>query len=218
MTVEEKKQALIEKFQRISDRVRHGNPNDFSLQLPLTLMDIDPEARTMTCSFAVSPHFCNPYGNAHGGIIATMLDIAQGAAIGVFGRENCPMVTVSLQISYLKPIAADRTLYIRSRITDLSDSMAFCTAEAWQESPAHFAASATSVYHIGHAPVKEPPAPSAADMDAPEGSMLAELLKEDDFKRTCQKWRSGQISARQAMEQLNMKPDQFYRTVMARGL
>lgn len=86
MTVTEQKKALTQKFERLSEHVAHGNPNDFSLQLPLTLESLDPEDQSMTCSFSIQERFGNPQGIAHGGIIATIMDIAQGARRGHLRR------------------------------------------------------------------------------------------------------------------------------------
>ena len=148
MTVEEQKQALIQKFERLSERVAHGNPNDFSLQLPLTLESLDPEEQSMTCSLAVQERFGNPHGIAHGGIIATIMDIAQGAAVATYAEENRRMTTASLQISYLKPVRTGKKLYVRTKITEIGKTMIFCTAEAWQDE-GDCTTSTTAIYHMG---------------------------------------------------------------------
>lgn len=147
MTVTEQKKALTQKFERLSEHVAHGNPNDFSLQLPLTLESLDPEDQSMTCSFSIQERFGNPQGIAHGGIIATIMDIAQGAAVGTYAEENRRMTTASLQISYLNPVHIGEKLYVRTKITEIGRTMVFCTAEAWQnrDSPTTLA---TSIYHM----------------------------------------------------------------------
>lgn len=43
-------------------------------------------------------------------------------------------------------------------------------------------------------------------------------IKEDDFKRVCGKWRSGEITATAAMKQVDLKPNTFYRRVKELGL
>ncbi|MCW2776551.1 MAG: thioesterase superfamily protein [Frankiales bacterium] len=49
---------------------------------------------------ATDEHF-NPHGSVHGGLIATMLDVAMGEAVAETGGES--PVTVSLTVTYLEP-------------------------------------------------------------------------------------------------------------------
>ena len=43
----------------------------------------------------------NPHGTVHGGVLATMLDVAMGSAVAEAGGES--PVTVSLTVTYLEP-------------------------------------------------------------------------------------------------------------------
>ncbi len=43
----------------------------------------------------------NPHGTVHGGVLATMLDVAMGTAVAEAGGEA--PVTVSLTVTYLEP-------------------------------------------------------------------------------------------------------------------
>ena len=43
----------------------------------------------------------NPHGTVHGGVLATMLDVAMGTAVTTAGGES--PVTVSLTVTYLEP-------------------------------------------------------------------------------------------------------------------
>lgn len=43
----------------------------------------------------------NPHGTVHGGLIATMLDVAMGEAVAAEGGKS--PVTVSLTVTYLEP-------------------------------------------------------------------------------------------------------------------
>lgn len=108
MTVEEKNQALLEKFRIITAQVATGDPDDFDTQLPLQLVAFHAEDSSMVCYFEVDRKFGNPYGIAHGGIVATMLDIAQGAAVAAYTEMGRRISTVSLQISYFKRCIPER--------------------------------------------------------------------------------------------------------------
>ena len=43
----------------------------------------------------------NPHGSVHGGVLATMIDVAMGAAVATTGGQA--PVTVSLAVTYLEP-------------------------------------------------------------------------------------------------------------------
>jgi uncharacterized protein (TIGR00369 family) len=43
----------------------------------------------------------NPHGTVHGGVLATLLDVAMGTAVATAGGES--PVTVSLTVTYLEP-------------------------------------------------------------------------------------------------------------------
>jgi uncharacterized protein (TIGR00369 family) len=48
-------------------------------------------------------HHLNPHGTVHGGVLATLVDAAMGAAVGQAAEEDERPVTVSLTVTYLKP-------------------------------------------------------------------------------------------------------------------
>lgn len=48
----------------------------------------------------------NPHGSVHGGVLATMIDVAMGTAVSSTGGES--PVTVSLTVTYLEPGRAGR--------------------------------------------------------------------------------------------------------------
>ena len=64
---------------------------------------------------AVDEHL-NPHGTVHGGLLATMLDVAMGEAVAEAGGER--PVTVALTVTYLEPGRAGRleaTARVRKR-------------------------------------------------------------------------------------------------------
>ena len=64
---------------------------------------------------AVDEHL-NPHGAVHGGLLATMLDVARGEAVAEAGGER--PVTVALTVTYLEPGRAGRleaTARVRKR-------------------------------------------------------------------------------------------------------
>ena len=58
----------------------------------------------------------NPNGSVHGGVLATMLDVAMGTAVATAGGDS--PVTVSLTVTYLepgKPGRLEATAQVRKR-------------------------------------------------------------------------------------------------------
>ena len=103
MTVLAQNEKLTATFQAVCDHLTHADPNDFDSQIPPTFVSCDAEQNTVVCSFEVKKSFGNPHGNMHGGLIAAMIDSAQGSTIASICGLDTHIVTVSLQVSYLKP-------------------------------------------------------------------------------------------------------------------
>ena len=78
MTVLAQNEKLTATFQAVCDHLTHADPNDFDSQIPPTFVSCDAEQNTVVCSFEVKKSFGNPHGNMHGGLIAAMIDSAQG--------------------------------------------------------------------------------------------------------------------------------------------
>ena len=61
-----------------------------------------------TVSLQMEQRFFNPQGAAHGGLLATLMDVAAGS-IGLFASGSLrPMVTQSADIHYLRPVVGPR--------------------------------------------------------------------------------------------------------------
>ena len=52
----------------------------------------------------IRPELCNPWGAVHGGMSATIMDVAGGIAAIYATGEARPMVTQSAEIHYLRPL------------------------------------------------------------------------------------------------------------------
>ena len=75
-------------------------------------------------------HHFNLYGIPHGGVHATLLDIAMGTAASFpdsSGRE-VDSVTLNLSVDYIAP-PSSRILTAKGKITKKGKSIAYCTAE-----------------------------------------------------------------------------------------
>jgi uncharacterized protein (TIGR00369 family) len=72
---------------------------DFREHVQLQVEPVD-EGTGRVVVDAVDEHL-NPHGTVHGGVLATMLDVAMGTAVATTGGES--PVTVSLTVTYLEP-------------------------------------------------------------------------------------------------------------------
>ena len=93
-------------------------------------------------------HHFNLYGIPHGGVHATLLDIAMGTAASFpdnSGRE-VDSVTMNLSVDYIAP-PASKILIAKGKVTKKGKSIAYCTAEIFDEDQA-LIASGRSIFKI----------------------------------------------------------------------
>ena len=80
-------------------------------------LEIEPqEDGTSTVVVDAADEHLNPHGSVHGGVLATMIDVAMGTAVATTGGES--PVTVSLAVTYLSPGRPGRleaTAHVRKR-------------------------------------------------------------------------------------------------------
>ena len=84
-------------------------------------------------SLVLEPHHTNPNGVMHGGVIATMMDSAMGAALGSLrGPEasRSPHSTVEMNASFLAGARPGDKIVVEGRVLRLGKSIAFGEAEA----------------------------------------------------------------------------------------
>ena len=71
----------------------------------------------------------NPHGTVHGGVLASMIDVAMGTAVATTGGES--PVTVSLTVTYLEPGRPGR-LEARARVRKRGKRLIVVEAEVVQ--------------------------------------------------------------------------------------
>ena len=79
-------------------------------------------------------HHFNLYGIPHGGVHATLLDIAMGTAASFpdeSGRE-VDSVTLNLSVDYIAP-PTSKVLIAKGEVTKKGKSIAYCTAEIFDQ-------------------------------------------------------------------------------------
>ena len=103
--------------------------------------------QTALFSFDVPDWMANPGGVAHGGLVAGMMDTAIGSLTFYFSGEKLTP-TISLQISYVRPMVLGRKAHIKVSLSSCGRTMANAIAEAWQEgAPNRVVATASGTYY-----------------------------------------------------------------------
>jgi uncharacterized protein (TIGR00369 family) len=78
-------------------------------------------------SWTPTPDMANPFGSVHGGIIATVVDEACGAAL-MPSIDAASAPTVSLRVEYLHPVTVGRTYTVSSSVVRKGRAMAIVDA------------------------------------------------------------------------------------------
>jgi uncharacterized protein (TIGR00369 family) len=67
----------------------------------LDLVRAEPDAAEVT--LVADERHLNPHGTVHGGAIATLIDVAMGAAVHREDTEDAAPVTIEMKVTYLEP-------------------------------------------------------------------------------------------------------------------
>lgn len=107
------------------------------------------EQRSMEAVVYTQPWMRNSNHVVHGGVIATILDSIGGATLHCFMPLGSTAPTVSLQISYLKPVPLDAPLHVRGTITQAGKNLLYVRTEAFHpDDPTHVYATGSGVHFI----------------------------------------------------------------------
>ena len=93
-------------------------------------------------------HHFNLYGIPHGGVHATLLDIAMGMAASFPDDSGLEVdsVTLNLSVDYIAS-PASKNLIARGKVTKKGKSIAYCTAEIFDEDK-NLVASGRSIFKL----------------------------------------------------------------------
>lgn len=75
----------------------------------------------------------NPGGVLHGGVTATLVDVAGGMAIGSTFEEHEPMATTNLDVNYLRPVTD--TAYATAEVVRVGSANAVAHVEVESTAP-----------------------------------------------------------------------------------
>ena len=111
------------------------------------LISCDPVRLEVLYRYSCDALLSNAAGSIHGGAVATWMDICQGNLIAWL-NGGYPDPTISLQLSYMRPVVPGRPAFIRSKIDHFSGHLCFASSQLWQKE-GEMAASASGVFRIG---------------------------------------------------------------------
>lgn len=106
----------------------------------------DYAARSYTCSFIMRKEYANPSGVAlHGGLTGVLFDTAMGHLARFYSK--CMTPTISMNVSYLRPVPVDRPIFVRAHMDKPGTTMHYLSAEAFTaDAPDKILATASGVY------------------------------------------------------------------------
>ncbi|MPL99730.1 hypothetical protein SDC9_45951 [bioreactor metagenome] len=136
-------ETAIQKFIEVLNTWRPGTVN---AMMPTGYENCSLEKRTLTVSCDTLAWMSNPVEQMHGGIISAALDSAMGILVYVLSGGKFPP-TVSLQISYVRPIPLGKRIMITSRAESVGRTVATVSAVVWMEDcPEKHLVTATGIY------------------------------------------------------------------------
>lgn len=113
--------------------------------MPPIFESCDAQSGTYTCSFAMRKEYANPGGELHGGLTGVLFDTAMGHLSHYYSGHMTP--TISLNLSYLRPMPVDRPIFIRSHMDKPGSLVNYISAEAYTaDAPDKILATASGVY------------------------------------------------------------------------
>jgi uncharacterized protein (TIGR00369 family) len=93
------------------ERIRESfNRQGFMRTLGAELESVEPGVVTITCRF--EERFTQQHGVFHGGVVASLVDVACGYAALSMMAEDREVLTVEFKIHFLKPAKTDRVIAV----------------------------------------------------------------------------------------------------------
>lgn len=107
----------------------------------------DFEKGTLDMAYDVKEWELNPEDVIHGGMISTALDTSMGVLAHYYTHLNAPtVVTVTMNVSFLKPIVLGDTFHIKAQLESVGRTLATVKAEVRLERDDILACIATATF------------------------------------------------------------------------
>lgn len=126
--------------------IRSPKMLSFNKMLSPEFLGLDFENRTMTIAVDFAEWMRNQVGIMHGGIIASVADVAMGVLVYTFSGRKMPP-TVNLQTNYMRMINRGDRLFVRAYADKIGRTTAQMRCELWcDKAPDKLVATASGVY------------------------------------------------------------------------
>ena len=127
----ENEQQMLAIANDYQDYVMQEATKSINAKLPYTIIAHSFEDKSITYRFKTEEWMQNPYGSVHGGLIATMIDLALGVTTRALCGNFTP--TINLSLSYLRPVPANSGLIIKTSANRVGGTFIQITADCFVE-------------------------------------------------------------------------------------
>lgn len=119
--------------------------------LGMELIDLQPGRSEFR--LAVERKHIQPWGIAHGGVMASLLDATAFWAVASLAEDGASLTTVDLQVKYLAPVNEGQVIIGRGRAVNLGRRLGLGTARIIDQATDRVMAHATSSLMVIDAPM-----------------------------------------------------------------
>ena len=143
------KQAEMEKSIRdFMDKINREGADTLCGLLRPSFVCCDSEEHSLTVAYPAQYWEQNLLGRMHGGTMAALLDFTAGL-LAIYDSGTMA-VTVSMQVSYLRPGPADGRVLVKARGTKSGRTLLHSFTEAWcEDTPDKLIATGNCIYMTG---------------------------------------------------------------------
>jgi uncharacterized protein (TIGR00369 family) len=101
----------------------------FHQGMPIEVVSFDLQARLLIMRLAFKPDYQRQPGadRVHGGVVATLVDVA--GAFAMIGATGANTPTISLQVEYLRPATPGSDLIARAQVRHVGRTVGFVDVE-----------------------------------------------------------------------------------------
>ena len=124
----------------------------FNTMLGARFEACDYAKKTLTLSMEAQHWMANPSRMMHGGVTASLLDMAMGLLCR-YCSGGFMTPTISMSVDYLRPAPIDRRLFIRAEITMCGFTVCHAVGSMWAEDkPEKLLATSAGSYYVTRRP------------------------------------------------------------------
>lgn len=148
-----KSQAGMEKAFRDYFRwMREECDGTYNAMLNPRFISCDYNKKSVLIAMDTQNWMTNPSQIVHGGVTASILDFAMGL-LARCSTTGYMTPTVSMDVSYLRPVPLEKTVFVEAQITMAGFSVCHVTAKVWVEGAEDKpVATSTGVYYVTRRP------------------------------------------------------------------